>query len=241
LFLVVFGILYVDTLLDQDGIFSEHAIDNYDDCVKSEGSVILESYPPQCRTQDGETFAQDIGNELELQNTIRVASPRPQEEITSPLTIIGEARGSWYFEGDFSIRLLNSNDKEIAFTNATAQEDWMSEDFVPFRAVLNFKAPILSTKGTLVFEKSNPSGLPQQDLRLYMPINFGKKDNSDQNNNECIVTGCSSQVCADREVITSCEYLPQYACYQNATCQRQTDGECGWTMSSELSQCLGEY
>lgn len=54
----------------------------------------------------------------------------------------------------------------------------------------------------------------------------------------CIKTGCSSQVCADHEVITTCEYRPEYACYRKATCARQKDGNCGFTRTPALTACL---
>lgn len=55
----------------------------------------------------------------------------------------------------------------------------------------------------------------------------------------CYVGGCSSQVCSDDpEVMTTCEFLEEYACYQNATCERQVDGECGWTETDILLQCI---
>ena len=56
----------------------------------------------------------------------------------------------------------------------------------------------------------------------------------------CYVGGCSSQVCSDQEgVVTTCEWREEYACYQDATCERQADGQCGWTQDEELTQCLG--
>jgi hypothetical protein len=58
----------------------------------------------------------------------------------------------------------------------------------------------------------------------------------------CFVGGCSSQVCSDQEgVITTCEYLPEYACYQTATCERQADNSCGWTTTPELDACLASH
>lgn len=55
----------------------------------------------------------------------------------------------------------------------------------------------------------------------------------------CFVGGCSSQVCSDRaNVVTTCDYRPQYACYRTAKCERQTNGQCGWTMTTALQQCL---
>lgn len=56
----------------------------------------------------------------------------------------------------------------------------------------------------------------------------------------CFVGGCSSQICSDQEgVISTCEWLDEYACYQTATCERQGDGLCGWTETAELNACLG--
>jgi len=42
----------------------------------------------------------------------------------------------------------------------------------------------------------------------------------------CIKTGCSSQICADHNVVSTCEFRPEYECYQKATCERQSNGNC---------------
>jgi eight-cysteine-cluster-containing protein len=55
---------------------------------------------------------------------------------------------------------------------------------------------------------------------------------------ECRATGCSGQICADEDMFSTCEYRPEYACYQSATCERQTDGQCGWTPTPALQACL---
>ena len=54
----------------------------------------------------------------------------------------------------------------------------------------------------------------------------------------CVKTGCSSQICADHNVVSTCEFRPEYACYQKAACERQTDGNCGFTRTPELTACL---
>lgn len=54
----------------------------------------------------------------------------------------------------------------------------------------------------------------------------------------CVRTGCSGQICSDQEVFTTCEWREEYACYRSATCERQADGTCGWTMTPELQACL---
>lgn len=57
-------------------------------------------------------------------------------------------------------------------------------------------------------------------------------------NRPCVVTGCSGQICADQQLMSTCEYRPEYACYQQATCARQANGQCGWTQTDTLRACL---
>ncbi len=59
-------------------------------------------------------------------------------------------------------------------------------------------------------------------------------------NKACVVTGCSSQICADQQLMSTCEYREVYACYQGKTCARQSNGDCGWTMTDELRRCIEE-
>jgi hypothetical protein len=56
----------------------------------------------------------------------------------------------------------------------------------------------------------------------------------------CEKGGCSGTVCAEpgKQMMTTCEYKAEYACYQTAACERQTDGQCGWTQSPDLVACL---
>jgi hypothetical protein len=47
----------------------------------------------------------------------------------------------------------------------------MTEKFVSYKATLEFSAPATDT-GTLVLEKDNPSGLPEHDDSLVVPVKF---------------------------------------------------------------------
>lgn len=100
---------------------------------------------------------------------IRVTTPMPAQESASPLEVRGVARGNWYFEASFPIRLRMSNGKEIAQGVATAQGDWMTEDFVPFTASLPFSVDT-ATGAILVLERDNPSGAPNQDAAVEIPV-----------------------------------------------------------------------
>ena len=58
----------------------------------------------------------------------------------------------------------------------------------------------------------------------------------------CYVSGCSREICSDQPgVSSSCEYRPEYACYQSARCERQVSGQCGWTPTSELFSCMRNH
>ncbi|MCX6761075.1 MAG: GerMN domain-containing protein [Candidatus Nealsonbacteria bacterium] len=110
------------------------------------------------------------GSSIPAEETlIKVGSPYSDQEIQSPFIIKGEARGYWFFEATFPIKLLDENGNIIKQTIAQAQGEWMTEDFVPFEALLTFSVS-KSQKGTLVFKKDNPSGLPENDDEIKIPV-----------------------------------------------------------------------
>ncbi|MDP3962428.1 MAG: Gmad2 immunoglobulin-like domain-containing protein [bacterium] len=147
-------------------------ITTFAECVAA-GNPVMESYPRQCRA-DGETFVEEIGNELEKNNMIRLTSPRPGQTVSSPLIITGEARGNWFFEASFPVMITNWDGLIIGEGIATAEGEWMTTEFVPFKAVLNFNSTSTATeyskRGTLILKKDNPSGLPENDDALEIPV-----------------------------------------------------------------------
>lgn len=102
---------------------------------------------------------------------IIVTSPTPNTTIKSPIIISGQARGMWYFEASFPIELQDAEGKTIATTIATASEEWMTEEFVPFTSTLTW-ASTTATHGKLILKRDNPSGLPENDDSISIPVNF---------------------------------------------------------------------
>ena len=186
------------------------------------------------------------GSLTDKSDLVRLSNIASGDTMTSPLVVEGEARGYWFFEASFPVRIMDGDGKELGVGVAQAQKNpatgevnWMTEEFVPFRATVEFKKPQF-VAGTLVLEKDNPSGLPEHDDELRVPINFsnagGKGDDA---SGKCFVGGCSGQACSGEEgVITTCEFREEYACYKTAVCERQPSGECGWTKTAELKSCL---
>ncbi len=108
---------------------------------------------------------------------ITITSPLPNAVIVSGVTVTGQARGGWFFEGSFPVTLTNWDGLIIAEGVATAEGDWMTEDFVSYAATLTFTSPLQAgaehtKRGSLILEKDNPSGLSENADALEIPIRF---------------------------------------------------------------------
>ncbi len=110
---------------------------------------------------------------IEHNDVIRVFAPQENAVVGSPLVIQGEARGPWYFEATFSVRLIDANGINVPLTPGYIMTDevWMTTEYVPFEASLDFSVPVTET-GTLILEKANPSGLPIHADELHIPVRF---------------------------------------------------------------------
>jgi hypothetical protein len=102
---------------------------------------------------------------------IALDTPQRGSLVASPMWIVGRARGTWYFEAEFPVKLFDARDTLLTFGSARADGEWTTKDFVPFALTLNFAEPTTDT-GTLVLEKSNPSGLPEHAAEIRIPVRF---------------------------------------------------------------------
>jgi hypothetical protein len=154
----LFSLFY---FLNREGAENKNVFCTQDAKLCSDGSYVSR-IPPNC----------DF-NKCPKEDLIIVENPKAGEEISSPLFISGKARGFWFFEASFPIELVDENNNLIAQTIAQAKGEWMTEDFVPFEAVLNFSNP-KTDNGFLIFRKDNPSGLKEHDDELKVPVGFKK-------------------------------------------------------------------
>ena len=115
------------------------------------------------------------GNDL-----IKVSFPLENSKIESPLTVKGEARGNWYFEASFPVIVVNWDGLIIAEGYAQAKDNWMTNDFVSFETTIEFENPVFpgadenhfSRRGAIILQKDNPSGLPEYDDAIEIPVWF---------------------------------------------------------------------
>ena len=143
-----------DTWLCVDGQWIEHG----------RPSAAMPTSPcPGTQTTD------ETGGAEDNHNMVQVTFPPSGAEVASPLIVRGEARGPWYFEASFPVRLVDAQGNVISSSIAEAQGEWMTEDFVPFTANLDFSVTA-PTNAELVLVKDNPSGLPENDAEIRQPI-----------------------------------------------------------------------
>lgn len=122
--------------------------------------------PGQKRVHHDSARGEAVQNKM-----VRVRAPSPKETVESPLQVEGEARGGWFFEASFPISLLSEDGNVIAEHYATAEDEWMTEEFVPFSAEILFSHPGEGS-GWLILHRSNPSGLPEREEELRIPVRF---------------------------------------------------------------------
>ena len=114
----------------------------------------------------------------ESNSLIQVYYPKSNDTVSSPFVITGKAKGNWFFEATAPVVLVDWDGLIIAEGYIQAKGDWMTENFVEFEGTLEFKKPEMAEKtdfgknGALILKKDNPSGLPENDDSLEIPVRF---------------------------------------------------------------------
>jgi len=107
----------------------------------------------------------------EAKDLIVIESPEPYEKVQNPIHIKGKARGNFFFEAIFPIRIEDENGNVLTTGYVETKEDWMTDNFVSFETFFNFSKNDVKN-GFIVFEKANPSGLEENKFEVKIPVYF---------------------------------------------------------------------
>jgi len=102
---------------------------------------------------------------------IKILTPQKDTLVNSPISLKGQVRGTWSFEGSFPVVVLDANGKELVNSFATLNGDWMTTEYVPFTANLIFSKPETAT-GKIILKKDNPSDNRALDDQLEITVKF---------------------------------------------------------------------
>ncbi len=138
------------------------------------GYPVMESYPRQCMTPDGRNYTEELPvEEFTYVNAddyhIQVENPTPGSVTGKQFSVVGIARGNWFFEASFPIEISDTTGTVIATGIAQAEGEWMTTGFVPFKADITIPDSFMG-KAIVVLKKDNPSGMPENDASISYPI-----------------------------------------------------------------------
>ena len=167
----------------------------------------------------------------ECQPGIKVVAPAKDEQLVSPFIVSGTARGSWFFEAVFPVKLVDENNNVLVSGQARATSDWATGDYVPFTAELTFTTST-TAKGYLILKNDNPSGLPENDIELKIPVILPTNEMQTVklffNNNELDPTVSCNQVFPVEHSIAKTEAVGRAALEELLKGPSQTDLDYGY-------------
>jgi len=215
---------------------------NFEECVAN-GNLVMESYPRQCTAGNGTVFVEVIDSTAVDQNIADEFNPKsPKGEDyetieTVQFSVASQKRGC----GSFSRQpCLVVNGENL----------YDPIDGFEYEPGYEYK---ITVEKYLRFGTSDPQLLPQDiGMFAYRLVSVDSKDSVETKtedatvtpNNPCRITGCSSQLCVSAdagEVLSTCEFLPQYQCFKDSICEVQVTGECGWTETEKFTQCVESF
>lgn len=219
------------------------------------GEIILRDFlgVPKCGILGGgcsNTFSnQNRSSTTALENArytntdIYTTNFRSGQTVFNLMTINGEAKSTWFYEGIAKGEVRNEKEEAVGAFTIKAIRDPKTANFVEWTGQIQYNQPKTKT-GYIVLKNANTSGEVQKDKSLWIPVIFDGQNGSGFDpirppiQQECRRSGCSGEVCSDRDVNTTCIYRAEYACYQSAQCERQANGNCGFTLTTSLNACI---
>jgi hypothetical protein len=117
-----------------------------------------------------------VGTQGICRKTVDVNFPAENQAVSSPVSISGQVRGTWFFEGSFPVEVYDDSNELLGsgtaqFVPSAEEPEWMTKDFVNFSGSIKF-LNTSATSGYILFKKDNPSGLTENDESFKLSIKF---------------------------------------------------------------------
>ncbi len=104
-----------------------------------------------------------------LAERVIVTSPKANSTVGNIFVVSGSAPGPWYFEASFPIKIVDKDNNFIGQGIAQAQGEWMTVEQVTFTSTITLTGSY-SGPATVVLMRDNPSGMPENDDSVSVPI-----------------------------------------------------------------------
>lgn len=103
-----------------------------------------------------------------LHALVQVTSPENGATVDPSFTVSGKVPGNWSYEAQFPVQVMGPDNNKIGQATAHLNGDWETTNLVDFSA--NVTTSGYHGPATLVLLKDNPSGLPENDDSLEIPV-----------------------------------------------------------------------
>lgn len=219
----------------------------------------IEKYPASSRVFDERPSKPEKGGgkESDIWRTLLERALKEAESLKNQQGLLDGAKEPWYqsllaHTRDALTKDKNASDNEEIYKAFTQLENGMYrlKNTALYRDLRERKTPEFlrietQRKIALIFLDLKPSVCGRSPSLIAIPLvckngrwQRSLPESPQPLKGECRPTGCSGQICADQDIVSACEFKPEYACYKTAHCERQPSGECGWTMTQETRACL---
>lgn len=203
------------------------------------GNPVMESYPRQCAAS-GQTFVEIIPEDVTVIGEQVCLEKRAEVDAAVTLEC---ALG---FETDDGRSLALDIPEELLDKIPMKTTVKLSGTLVPVESLSHESWQQYDIAGVLTVANVMRAEAPSESEAPYRSLPPAEQEPiaptpEDPVTRACYVGGCSSQVCSDSpDVVTTCEWREEYACYGGAVCERQDSGKCGWTYTDEVKACFTE-
>ena len=104
-----------------------------------------------------------------LSASVSVSSPISGATVGHSLSVTGKVPGNWSSEAQFPLMVRDANGNVVGRATGHLQGDWQTTALVPFTATIQIDGNFRGL-ARLVLLKDNPSGLPENDDSMEVPI-----------------------------------------------------------------------
>ncbi len=177
--------------------------------------------------------------------------PKPVQPTVSAYGTVSAKLGSTIQFADFSLTPLSVESDSrcpVDVTCVWAGTLTVKTNFVngagTTTKVIEIGKPTSYGSFTITLVSSSPtpnsqSSIGQSDYRFVFSVIKKAPTATVPPAGKCYVGGCSSQLCSDQpNMVSTCIYRSEFACYKTAQCERQSSGQCGWTPTNALNMCV---
>jgi hypothetical protein len=132
---------------------------NYKTRLDTEAMAADPTIPAQLVVEVKDNMLKEI---MRLQNAdyneVEIKSPAANSTISGDFVIRGSMPGSWYFEANAQLRIIDASYQEIAIGSVQALSDWMTTQRVPFEVKMNTSTLNTTGKATIIISSENVQG-----------------------------------------------------------------------------------